>query len=105
MTLRLVLVRHGLSTFNCEQRIQGRNDLSVLTNEGHEQAIQTGKVLAELPINAVYSSPLKRAFATTKNILLQRKEKFEPVLEKNLLEVDLFEWSGLTIKEVQSKHP
>ena len=28
VSLRLLLVRHGLSSFNLEQRIQGRDDLS-----------------------------------------------------------------------------
>ena len=34
MPLRLVLVRHGLSSFNREHRIQGRDDLSTLTDDG-----------------------------------------------------------------------
>ena len=38
MTLRLIFVRHGLSSFNKEGRIQGRNDLSTLTEEGKLQA-------------------------------------------------------------------
>ena len=46
MTLRLILVRHGLSSFNKEGRIQGRTDLSILTEEGHIQAFATGKALA-----------------------------------------------------------
>ena len=31
MSLRILLVRHGLSSFNLEHRIQGRDDLSSLT--------------------------------------------------------------------------
>ena len=48
MTLRLLLVRHGLSSFNLERRIQGRNDLSTLTEDGKQQAIKIGKALTKL---------------------------------------------------------
>ena len=56
MTLRLLLVRHGLSSFNLERRIQGRDDLSNLTESGHEQARRLGASLADVPLDAVYSS-------------------------------------------------
>ena len=58
MTLRLLLVRHGLSSFNKERRIQGRDDLSNLSEEGHEQARRLGASLTEVPFDAIYSSCL-----------------------------------------------
>ena len=67
--LRLLLVRHGLSSFNTERRIQGRDDLSCLTDEGHSQARLTGAALADLHLDAVYSSPLSRAAATAAQLL------------------------------------
>tara|TARA_Y100001968_G_scaffold310906_1_gene332302 strand:- start:5746 stop:7077 length:1332 start_codon:yes stop_codon:yes gene_type:complete len=105
MTLRLLLVRHGLSSFNKDLKIQGRNDLSTLSEEGKIQAIETGKTLANLPIDHVYSSPLQRAAETTKNILEQRNESLKPIYTNGLLEVDLGEWSGLTQDEVKLKFP
>ena len=42
------------------RRIQGRDDLSTLTTTGEEQARRTGRALADVPVTAVYSSPLKR---------------------------------------------
>ncbi len=105
MTLRLLLVRHGLSSFNLEHRIQGRNDLSTLTSEGEAQAFKTGEELAQIPIHAVYSSPLQRAADTAKNILKAMNKELEPIFDKGLLEVDLGPWSGLTINEVISKYP
>ncbi|MGB0286637.1 MAG: histidine phosphatase family protein, partial [Synechococcus sp.] len=56
MPLRLLLVRHGLSSFNKERRIQGRDDLSNLSEEGHEQARALGRSLQDVSIQAVYSS-------------------------------------------------
>ena len=43
MTIRLVLVRHGLSSLNAKGLIQGRTDDSLLTDEGYEQARKAGK--------------------------------------------------------------
>lgn len=38
MTTRVVIVRHGQSSYNAERRIQGRTDASVLTQKGREDA-------------------------------------------------------------------
>ncbi len=105
VALRLLLVRHGLSSFNLERRIQGRNDLSTLTNDGVKQAIQTGDVLSDLSITTVYSSPLKRAKDTTINIIGQLKNKIDPIFDEELLEVDLGPWSGKTLDELIKTFP
>lgn len=101
MPLRLLLVRHGLSSFNKERRIQGRDDLSNLSEEGHEQARALGRSLQDVSIQAVYSSPLKRAAATTASLLeTQGGQAPDPVFDDGLLEVDLEPWSGQTIDEL-----
>ncbi len=48
MAIRLVLVRHGLSSFNAKGLIQGRTDDSLLTDEGYEQARKAGKALSKI---------------------------------------------------------
>jgi len=99
--LRLLLVRHGLSSFNKERRIQGRDDLSNLSEEGHEQARALGRSLQDVSIQAVYSSPLQRAAATTASLLeTQGGQAPDPVFDDGLLEVDLEPWSGQTIDEL-----
>ena len=104
--LRLLLVRHGLSSFNKERRIQGRDDLSNLSEEGHEQARRLGRSLAEVPIDAIYSSPLRRAASTTTSLLEGRNAAApEPVFDDGLLEVDLNPWSGLLIDELKQRFP
>ena len=69
MSLRILLVRHGLSSFNLEHRIQGRDDLSNLTETGVQQALATGEALRDLTIDAAYSSPLRRAHDTATALL------------------------------------
>ncbi|KGG16443.1 MULTISPECIES: histidine phosphatase family protein [unclassified Prochlorococcus] len=105
MSLRLLLIRHGLSSYNREKRIQGRSDLSSLTAEGKSQASKTGAALQSIPIHTVYSSPLQRAQDTAKELLMKQGGTTELILEDDLLEVDLTQWSGLTIDEVKSKFP
>ncbi len=105
MALRLIIVRHGLSTYNKDRRIQGRNDLSKLTKEGTTQAIKTGESLKDLPIDAIYSSSLQRAALTTKNLIGQLEKPLEPIFDEGLLEVDLEPWAGLTVQEVESQFP
>jgi len=105
MTLRLIFVRHGLSSFNKEGRIQGRNDLSTLTKQGQLQAEAAGKTLSSIPIDAVYSSPLQRASETTKIIIKQHKSDLRATYTDELLEVDLGAWSGLTKSEIKENFP
>ena len=63
---RLYLVRHGQTEFNLAKLVQGRCD-SPLTELGRTQALAAGSWLAnhEVRPDAVGTSPLGRAFATT----------------------------------------
>ncbi len=105
MPIRLVLVRHGLSTFNLEHRIQGRDDLSALAPEGRQQAQQTGVALRTVPFSAVYSSPLSRARDTAELVVEACGAALPVALEDDLLEVDLGPWSGLLRQEVKTRFP
>ena len=104
MSMRLFLVRHGLSSFNKKGLIQGRIDESYLTDEGYEQAKLTGNILNEIKFDQIYSSPLKRASETAIEIEKCFKESFDIHFDKNLLEVDLYEWSGLTSEDIKSRY-
>jgi len=105
VTLRIVLVRHGLSSYNLERRIQGRDDLSSLTPQGEIQARRTGEALADLPVAAVYTSPLRRATATASALITALKQPLHALPHEDLLEIDLAPWSGLLREEVRQRHP
>jgi len=104
MAMRLFLVRHGLSSFNKKGLIQGRIDESYLTDEGFIQAKLTGNILKEINFDQIYSSPLQRAADTAKEIEKCLKENININYDKNLLEVDLYKWSGLTSKDIKTKY-
>jgi len=105
MSIRLVLVRHGLSSYNEKGLIQGRTDDSYLTEKGYEQAFKSGKALSDIIFGEIYSSPLVRAVETAKTIQTKLKGENNIIYDKNLLEVDLSSWSGLNINEIKNKYP
>lgn len=63
----LYCVRHGESVFNAEGRIQGQLD-PPLSDLGHAQSRAVAGVFAQEQIDAVYSSPLRRALDTAHHI-------------------------------------
>ena len=105
MGLRLVFVRHGLSTFNEKGLIQGRTDDSYLTEKGYEQAFKSGEALSRINFDKIYSSPLRRAAETAITIEKSFKKKHDIIFDNNLLEVDLSSWSGLSFNEIKNKYP
>lgn len=61
--MSLFVVRHGQTDWNKDRLIQGRIDIP-LNEEGISQAKLTAKKLADIPLNVIYVSPLKRARQT-----------------------------------------
>ncbi|RYZ66852.1 MAG: histidine phosphatase family protein [Proteobacteria bacterium] len=62
-TTRLYLVRHGATQASAEDRFAGAIDVE-LSAEGLSQAHSLGARLRDVPLAAVYSSPMKRTLAT-----------------------------------------
>ena len=59
----VLLVRHGQTAWNVERRFLGASDVP-LDAEGRVQAERLASRLAPLPLSAIYSSPLSRAWDT-----------------------------------------
>ncbi|WP_225867624.1 histidine phosphatase family protein [Cyanobium sp. NIES-981] len=105
MALRIVLVRHGLSSFNVERRIQGRDDLSTLTPDGELQAQAAGKALAGIGFEAAYTSPLRRASDTAAHLLAAQGHNLTAEPVEDLVEIDLAPWSGLLRQDLRERFP
>ena len=78
--IKLVLVRHGQSMWNLENRFTGWTDVE-LSEQGIKEAKEAGKVLKEKGFNfdVAYTSVLKRANDTLKYILEELGEQNIPV--------------------------
>jgi probable phosphoglycerate mutase len=85
---RVVLVRHGQSTWNAEGRIQGSSDLSVLTPKGESQAETSRQMLLSDSFDACFTSPLARSRRTAEIIWQGRHDHLIP--DSDLREIDLY---------------
>ncbi len=74
--IKIVLLRHGQSTWNRENRFTGWTDVP-LTEQGVKEAGKAGKILKEknFTFDVVFTSLHKRAIDTTKIVLKQMKLK------------------------------
>jgi broad specificity phosphatase PhoE len=97
-----MLIRHGQTDWNAEHRWQGHSDVP-LNQVGVTQATSLAKRLAGRPINAVYSSDLKRAAMTAE--ILGRSLNLEPILDAAWRERDVGAFAGLTNAQVQAAYP
>ena len=102
--IRLLLVRHGESTWNAASRWQGQAD-PPLSPFGERQAEDAGARLAEIAtITAVWASNLVRA-RRTGDLIAQRLGIAQVREEPLLRERDVGAWSGLTRDEIEERWP
>lgn len=109
MTNRLLLVRHGVTTWNREGRFQGHLD-PPLDPIGVEQARLLGARLAadEPGPMRIVTSPLSRASATA-NLLAEALDAAGSSVERagheGLMEIGQGDWSGRTHAEIARDEP
>jgi len=103
LATRVIIVRHGQSSYNAQKLIQGRCDESILTEKGIADAQIVGKTLSNLKIDAFYCSPLQRASKTAEIIhsYLDNPPTLQPTAQ--LMEIDLPLWEKLAKREVAEK--
>ena len=104
VTRRLLLVRHGESTWNAQSRWQGQAD-PPLSPFGEQQAEDAVVRLAEIAtVTGVWASDLIRARRTAE-IIAARVGVAEVRPEPRLRERDVGAWSGLTREEIEERWP
>ncbi|MEN8799000.1 MAG: histidine phosphatase family protein [Flavobacteriaceae bacterium] len=99
---RILLIRHGETEWNRLRRFQGHSDLP-LNSKGNSQAQALARALKNEAIDAIYSSPLKRAVETAIHI-----GKFHPsaplIKESGLKEMNLGEFEGIEAQQWAAQH-
>jgi len=98
----LLLVRHGETDWNRERRFQGHAD-PPLNDTGRGQAHALAAELAGESIELVYTSDLVRARETAE--IVAARLGANVVALRDLREIDVGEWQGLTWPEIEERHP
>lgn len=97
MARRLILLRHGQTTYNATSRMQGQLDTE-LSEEGRQQARNIAPVLTEMGVAKIVASDLSRA-AVTAQIVAEHLE-LPVAYDARLRETHLGQWQGKTHAEV-----
>ncbi|MBM3673200.1 MAG: histidine phosphatase family protein [Actinobacteria bacterium] len=98
---RLLLVRHGQSTWNAEHRWQGHSD-PPLSDLGERQARLAATAVVALDIHALFSSDLQRARQTA---ALLAPPDLDAEVVPAVKERTVGEWEGLTRTEIEERYP
>jgi broad specificity phosphatase PhoE len=96
----LLLARHGETEWNREERYQGHAD-PPLNDRGRAQAEELAARLAAEPVDAVYSSDLRRAAETAE--IVGARLGLPVVDEPGLREIDVGSWQGLTKTQIDGR--
>ena len=100
---QIILVRHGETAWNREERFRGRADVP-LNETGLAQAWATGeRIAASWQVAAVYASPLSRTVKTAEAIAGFFELPVQATPE--LIDIDYGLWQGLSPEEVASRWP
>lgn len=91
------LVRHG-ETDTSGQSYAGRTDVA-MTETGHRQARRIAEELRGLPIRAVLTSPLRRAYETAAPVAALHG--LVPVVDPDLTEFDFGAYEGISKHETR----
>lgn len=98
---RIFIVRHGETEGNKNKIYRGRWDLP-LNRNGEVQVARAGESLKDLPLDAIYTSPLKRAQQTAAAMSTGRSIK--PVDEEALIDIDYGSWTRLPEVEARQRY-
>jgi len=95
--MKLILIRHGETLSNKEKRVQGKSDVE-LSSVGIEQAHLVALSLKDYPIEAIYTSPLKRAMQTAE--IINEFHQKELHTDQDLMEMDYGDFEGVSFKKI-----
>lgn len=94
----LYFVRHGETVWNQEKKYQGSTDIS-LSEVGKKQAKQLAQRFRQVHLDAVYASPLMRAWETAAEVAGPKELSINPI--EQLKEICFGDWEGLTVEEIK----
>jgi alpha-ribazole phosphatase len=97
------LARHGrIEPPGAPKRFIGQVD-PPLSAQGIEQARRLGRILGGVALTAIFCSDLQRSLKTAE--IVAAGQAIRPQARRDLREIGLGEWEGLTFDEVRRRYP
>ncbi len=103
MKQTLLIIRHGQTTWNVEHRLPGQLPGVALNETGRQQATRLAEALSVLPISAIISSPLERAYVTATYVGQKRELAIQ--LEPDLMDTNIGAWAGEVMQDLAKRDP
>ncbi len=100
--VKIYLVRHAEAMGNVKEFFQGRTD-AVISPKGEKQLDRLAERFRDIPIEAVYSSPLVRAYSTAQAV--NRYHGFDIIRDDELMEINGGDWEGVYWAELPKRFP
>jgi len=97
----IIIVRHGETEWNVGEIFRGRIDIE-LNETGIKQAELLAEYLSKQTIDAIYSSPLKRALRTAE--IIAGYHKLDVDIAPGLIDFNYGQWQGLSHQEVKDEY-
>jgi probable phosphoglycerate mutase len=94
----ILLIRHGENDYVKKGRLAGHTPGVHLNEHGRLQAQALAERLKDTPIKAIYSSPLERALETAAPLAQALDLEVNP--RPGLIETDIGDWAGKTVKSL-----
>ena len=99
---QIIFLRHGQAKNNTDRILAGRTPGVPLTDTGIKQAEQTGKLLEDMNISAIYSSPIQRAKHTAE--IVGEHNSIDVTIDDRLIELDMGKFTGVPYDEIFASH-
>ncbi len=99
---QIYFIRHGESESNIDGVFTGQLDIP-LSEAGREQARRTAACLKDVPLAAVYSSDLSRAYETGK--IIGEPHRLMAIPTPHLREINGGLWQGVRYEELEEQFP
>lgn len=99
----IYLIRHGQTDTNIKDGFNGSATDQPLNAVGEQMAADLTPVFADIPLDVIYSSPLRRAMKTAEGVRGDRP--LEILVDPALRETDFGELDGLDWLEAKKEYP
>ena len=99
---KIYLIRHGQVMTDNIKRYIGQIDLP-LSDTGRRQAANLRDEISNIKFDGIFCSDLDRSIVTAR--IICEKQSVKPQMRRDLREIDMGSWEGVTFDEVRRKYP